>query len=145
MQLIRFSGYAVVADHTVNILHGKAVEQVFQYHVDSSDILSNEEALELINNPDIDLAILEKHFVSDDNQSIENNPRIVIGGTYRHFKGKTVKLLNVAKYSEDATRLFAVYDCGENGIYARPLDMFLSEVDHEKYPVVEQKYRFELI
>ena len=33
---------------------------------------------------------------------------------------------------------------GENKLFIRPLDMFASLVDKEKYPDVKQKYRFEL-
>ena len=78
--------------------------------------------------------------------------QIQIGGAYRHFKGFTAKIITVATHTETGESL-VVYECSGkavnsdhiNGIYARPLEMFLSEVDHEKYPDVEQKYRFELI
>lgn len=71
---------------------------------------------------------------------------------WRHFKGARSFVLMVAQHSETGEML-VVYRCMDNngktnhkdGIYARPLDMFLSEVDHEKYPNAEQKYRFEEI
>lgn len=80
------------------------------------------------------------------------NRQVQIGGLYRHFKGFISKVITIAAHTETGEKL-VVYECTgtgngsnhKNGIYARPLEMFLSEVDREKYPDVKQKYRFELI
>lgn len=71
---------------------------------------------------------------------------IKVHGVYRHFKGKYYLVEDIAKDSETLETLVIyrkLYDDGS--LWVRPLDMFLSEVDHEKYPNTTQKYRFEEI
>ena len=63
---------------------------------------------------------------------------------YKHFKGDYYLVLDIAINSETNEEYVvyrALYD--NNKLYIRPLNMFLSEVDHEKYPNIKQKYHFE--
>ena len=87
---------------------------------------------------------------------------IRIGDIVQHFKRELVsnantdnqlylyRILDVAEHTETKEKLViyqALYDNDHMGIhfsvYARPYDMFMSEVDREKYPHIKQKYRFE--
>ncbi len=56
-------------------------------------------------------------------------------GTSRHTESKEELMIYKPLYHTD---------CIDGVDYAaRPLAMFMSEVDHEKYPDIKQKYRFE--
>lgn len=69
----------------------------------------------------------------------------VTGEIWQHFKGEEKKYLIVTIATHSETReSFVVYKAlyGDYKDFIRPLDMFMSEVDHEKYPEVKQKYRF---
>ena len=70
--------------------------------------------------------------------------KIKLNTIYRHFKGNLYLVMDLVVNSEtnDTMVLYkALYD--DLKLYVRPLNMFLSEVDKEKYPNVKQKYRFE--
>ena len=66
------------------------------------------------------------------------------GKIYRHFKGKLYHVMAIATHTETEEQMVvyrAMY--GERRVFVRPYAMFAEEVDHQKYPDVTQKYRFE--
>lgn len=88
--------------------------------------------------------------------------KLEAGDIVQYFKRETVKdkehsmkylyiIEAIATHTETNEKLViyrALYKDDEKGVhfnvFARPYDMFMSEVDHEKYPDTKQKYRFEL-
>ena len=75
---------------------------------------------------------------------------IKVGKKYKHFKGHIVEVIAIGYDSEsfneenpDLSRLVVYKHYPDNQVWVRPYDMFNSLVDKDKYPDVEQTYRFE--
>lgn len=84
---------------------------------------------------------------------------LVSGRIVQHFKRRMLtaderadstkylyEIIGTAEHTESGEMLViyrALY--GECRIYARPLQMFLSKTDRDKYPEAEQEYRFEIV
>lgn len=63
------------------------------------------------------------------------------GKKYRHFKGDIITVICIAKDSETLKEQVVYEHNGQT--WVRDKEMFLSKVDKEKYPNIEQVYRFE--
>ena len=80
------------------------------------------------------------------------------GDIVQHFKRETLsqkdkekniylyKIVGLAKHTE-TKEMVVVYQSlyGDFGMYVRPYDMFIGKVDKEKYPDIQQVYRFEKV
>lgn len=84
--------------------------------------------------------------------------RFVPGDIVQHFKRELLdeeertgnkylyEIVGVAIHSETREPMMVYRPLyGNSDMYVRPLEMFLSEVDHEKYPEIRQRYRFEKV
>lgn len=72
------------------------------------------------------------------------NPQNLVNKKFRHFKGGIYVVTDVAIHTETNETMIVYHNLAQPEVsWCRPINMFLSEVDREKYPDVSQKYRFE--
>jgi hypothetical protein len=83
--------------------------------------------------------VYESPFIKIANKCRRRLPQV--GDVYTHFKGMKVYIVALA-YHTETNECLVVYR-HEDTIWARPLEMFLSEVDKSKYPNATQTYRLE--
>lgn len=67
------------------------------------------------------------------------------GEIYRHFKGNLYEIILIARDSETLEEKVVYKEVDGDAAYVRSLPMFVSYVDKEKYPGVQQEFRFELV
>lgn len=148
-KIFKISGYLIEPDDLYRL---REVEIGINYaldgmihqhvHVEESDIGKWDDESPL-NYDNCDLAECEKYFKRK--IPVDNDRNVMAGQVYRHFKGHTVKVLHISQDTEAPGQFCVVYECEDGAVWSRPYGMFVSEVDHDKYPDAKQKYRFELV
>lgn len=148
-KIFKISGYLVDPDDLYRLseieagisyaLDGMVHQHI---HVEESDMGKWDDESPL-NYNNCDLAECEKYFKRK--IPVDNDRNVIAGQVYRHFKGQTVKVLHISQDAEAPGQFCVVYECEDGSVWSRPYGMFVSDVDHDKYPDVKQKYRFELV
>lgn len=148
-KIFRFSGHFVENDEIEDVANFEAriselcmesEDIIQQLHIEESEEFEADGELE----ENCDLALLTRHFKKDNISTEFDRPLPKKGEKYKHFKlGKIVTVIGVSRHTE-TEELTVVYEY-EGTIWSRPLKMFMSEVDREKYPNATQKYRFEKV
>lgn len=146
-RIFRFSGYLVSDREDISLedIYDEIndvgyAEKWQQLHIEQSEEFN----LDGEDKPNCDLALLTRHFNADNISTEFDRPLPKKGEKYKHFKiGKIVTIIGLSRHTE-TEEISVVYEY-EGHIWNRPLEMFMSEVDKEKYPNAEQKYRFERV
>lgn len=158
-KIFKISGYfidtagSVSPSDILNTLTDKLSLLGRHVHISTKEIRPFDDNTNALNDPNCDLAICDSFFEDEYNWAgsafadMENDDKLTIapGQFYRHFKGKVVKVIAISQDTENIGSYYVVYEDPDGKIWHRPLSMFLSEVDHKKYPNVKQKRRFEQI
>ena len=147
-RIFRFSGYLVEnsdiegledIERRLCLIKTKYDDVMQQLHIEESENFEVDGELE----ENCDLALLTRHFKKDVDYNFDR-PIPQKGEKYKHFKlGKIVTVIGISRHTE-TEEISVVYEY-EGHIWNRPLEMFMSEVDKEKYPDAKQRYRFEVI
>ena len=147
-KIFRFSGYFVENNEIEDVanfedriseLCMESEDIIQQLHIEESEEFEADGELE----ENCDLALLTRHFKKDVDYNFDR-PIPQTGEKYKHFKlGKVVTIIGISRHTE-TEEISVVYEY-EGHIWNRPLGMFMSKVDRNKYPNSKQKYRFELI
>lgn len=115
--------------------------RVNHLHIECTDLEEGEEAELLMRN--CDLSLCEKHFQKHESEGAYDRPIPKPGEHWKHFKaGKIVEIIAVSRCSESPDSFSVIYRAPDGVVWDRPLDMFMSEVDHRKYPDCTAQYRF---
>ena len=149
-KIFRISGYLVDTEEVdciefiENFLNADGLvefcEMWQQLHIEESESFK----LDGEDEPNCDLALLTRHFKKSATGRQFDRQLPERGQKYKHFKlGKIVTVIGISRHTE-TEEVTVVYDY-EGTIWNRPIEMFMSEVDSEKYPDAKQKYRFELV